>query len=246
MDTDIGLILDGIILVFLAVTIFYASRLTIFLKSFRDSRDTVEKLIKDLSMAIDKSESSIYTMHKNAADAGEQLQGVIKEASFLSDELRFINETGDNLADRLDKLVGQNRELVDQLEDNGGVGRPKVKIDKQGFNHLEDEGWNLQLEKSEGYSDAPRSPGQSRASAKEKVRVEQESSLGSFLINDRDFEDGFIDDNEEEAAWSTLDSYDTAEEAANLNFSSQAERDLYEALQSRKKNNKTSRIKESA
>lgn len=244
MDTDIGLILDGVILVFLAVTIFYASRLTIFLKNFRASRDTVEKLIRDLSTAIDKSESSIYAMHQNAADADEQLQAVIKEASFLSDELRFINETGDNLADRLDKLVDQNRELVDQLEDNGGVGRPKVKIDKQGFNHLEDEGWNLELEKAEDEYVEPR--GRAKPTAKEKVRSEQEASLGAFLINDRDFEDGFMHDDEEETAWSTLDSYDAAEEAANLSFSSQAERDLYEALQSRKKNTKTLRVKESA
>lgn len=244
MNADIGLILDGVILVFLAVTIFYASRLTIFLKSFRQSRDTVEKLIRDLSIAIDKAEGALNTMHQSTSNAGENLQNIVNDANFLSDELRFINETGDNLAERLEKLVERNRDLVEELEDQGGVGRSKIKIDKHGFNQLEDDGWALALDERD-IEEEP-APAPVRRAPKPK---KTESRLESFMINDREFEDDNLLDDSDDGAWSTLLEAEQVD-TANSNLMSQAERDLYEALQgkapTRKKNAKTSRIKESA
>ncbi|NQZ14949.1 MAG: hypothetical protein HRT94_09030 [Alphaproteobacteria bacterium] len=241
MNADIGLILDGVVLVFLAVTIFYASRLTIFLKSFRQSRDTVEKLIRDLSVAVDKAEGALQGMHQSTANAGENLQNIVNDANFLSDELRFINETGDNLAERLEKLVERNRDLVEEMEDQGGVGRSKIKIDKQGFNQLEDDGWALALDER----DIEEQPIQRSAKPKSKKK---ESNIDAFMINDREFDDDNILDESDDGAWSTLLEAEQVD-TANSNLMSQAERDLYEALQgkapARKKNAKSSRIKES-
>jgi len=43
MTYDVGLLLDGLILVFLSVTIFYAARLSLFMKTFRQSREGLQK-----------------------------------------------------------------------------------------------------------------------------------------------------------------------------------------------------------
>ncbi|MAZ76530.1 MAG: hypothetical protein CMH31_04425 [Micavibrio sp.] len=245
MNADFGLILDGVILVFLAVTIFYASRLTIFLKNFRQSRATVEKLIKDLSTAIDKAELAIHDMHENSRGAENNLQNIVNEASFLSDELRFINETGDNLADRLQKLAERNRELVDQLEDNGGVGRPKIKIDKQGFNHLEDEGWNLEIDDEVAAQSVREDKTASIKSVLKKQKPKKKSSFGGFMISDRQFDEEETVIEEDDQAWSSVLDDDHGDMAGDR-LISQAERDLYEALNAGKNNSKKTRIKESA
>ena len=131
MNYDVGLLLDGLILVFLCVTIFYAARLTLFMKSFRRSRDQIGYLIKDLNNVIAKAEGAITNMQENAGTTEVVMREAIVEAKFLSDELRFMTETGDGLADRLEKLADRNRELVDVIENAGGIGAPNPsKLDQ--------------------------------------------------------------------------------------------------------------------
>ena len=127
MAYDITILLDGLILVFLCVTIFYAARLSLFMKSFREGRSEMERLIKDLSKTSDKAEAAIGIMKQNAKLTEEEIRDVINEAKFLSDELRFMNETGDSLADRLEKLADRNRELVDLMENSGGIGTQRIE-----------------------------------------------------------------------------------------------------------------------
>lgn len=126
MGYDIGLLLDGIILVFLCVTIFYAARLSLFMKSFREGRSEMHRLIRDLSTTIDKAEGAISVMKDHAKGTELELRTIINEAKFLSDELRFMNETGDSLADRLERLADRNRELVDLMEKSGGIGTQRI------------------------------------------------------------------------------------------------------------------------
>ncbi len=126
MSYDISLLLDGLILVFLGVTIFYAARLSIFLKTFRESRNGMQTLIRDLTITITKSEQAIETMKSHAAETEKEIREIVGEARFLSDELRIMNETGDGLAERLEKLADRNRELVNLMEKSGGIGHQKI------------------------------------------------------------------------------------------------------------------------
>ncbi|MEM7618771.1 MAG: DUF6468 domain-containing protein [Pseudomonadota bacterium] len=126
MSAQIALLLDGLILVFLCVTIFYAARLSMFLKTFREGRAGMQILIRDLTTTIAKAEVSINTTKRQMSEAEQELRTVINEAKFLSDELRYMNEGGDNLADRLEKLAGRNRELIDLMEKSGGIGTQTI------------------------------------------------------------------------------------------------------------------------
>lgn len=126
MSYDISLLLDGLILVFLCVTIFYAARLSLFMKSFREGRSEMQRLVQDLSVTIDKAEASVANMKDHAGSTEVELKEIINKAKFLSEELRFMNETGDGLANRLEKLADRNRELVDLMERSGGIGTQKI------------------------------------------------------------------------------------------------------------------------
>lgn len=126
MSYDVSFILDGLILVFLAVSIFYGARLSLFFKVFREGRDGMQILIRDLSVTINKAEASVQVMKEHAKLTELEIRDIIKEAQFLSDELRFMNETGDSLANRLEKLADRNRELVDLMENAGGIGTQRI------------------------------------------------------------------------------------------------------------------------
>lgn len=102
------LILDGLVLVMLAVTVFYAGRLSLHLKTFRDSRKSLEGLLDRLSQNIDHAERAIAGMREVARDSGAALHEKIKDAQVLADELQVMQEAGNNLAGRLEKLADRN------------------------------------------------------------------------------------------------------------------------------------------
>lgn len=282
MTYDVGLLLDGLILVFLSVTIFYAARLSLFLKSFREGKNGMQLLIRDLSLTVDKAEESIQNMKLHALETEDELREVINEAKFLSDELRFMNETGDSLANRLEKLADRNRELVDLMEGAGGIGtqkitpyapannrppKPQAKTesnkakpfieetfsisdfeidddDEHDFYALEDGAYR---EEEIEYKKA-----QEEKVHKPKIDTNAKSKLRSFAIFDRDhLEDketpvDIADDlaySAQSNDWEDEEKFEDVLLEANAStgqFHSQAEQDLYEALQRRKRDSRQS------
>lgn len=112
----VGLILDGLVLLFLAATIFFAIRLTASINTFRKGRKELEKLVGDLSRNIEKADLSIMGLKNSAKDAGRDLQSLLNEAKALSDELQIMTNAGDNLASRLERLAERNRETIERIE----------------------------------------------------------------------------------------------------------------------------------
>lgn len=101
----LGLVLDGIILLLLAGTIFFAGRLSLHLRDFRSNRAGMEKLVATLAEQITQAERAIAGMREAAREGGRDLQERINEARALTEELQFMNETGNNLAGRLEKAA---------------------------------------------------------------------------------------------------------------------------------------------
>lgn len=112
----VGLILDGLVLLFLAATIFFAIRLTASINAFRRGRKELDKLVTDLSRNIEKAELAITGLKNSAKDSGRDLQALLNEAKSLSDELQIMTNAGDNLAGRLERLAERNRETVERIE----------------------------------------------------------------------------------------------------------------------------------
>lgn len=218
MSIDVDFALNVVLLVLLAATVYYAARLSYFMSHFRQGRNDMAKLLADLSRQVAQAENAMSGMRGVAEKAGAQLQNMINEARFLSDELRFMNESGDNLAGRLEKLAERNRELVDLLEGAGGIGtasdassapRPRPVVQPPSF---------LMTEKAEMPKPAPVQTASSPASA-------SVASAGGFSIRDKEFDNDLLGDLQAE------DEEDDFVFAQGGGFSSQAEKDLYEALQ---------------
>lgn len=116
MEFNISFYMDIVILAFLAATVFLAFRLSLSLRTFKESRFEMEGLVNRLSANIDKAEKVIHGMQGTARKSGLELDEVISDAKRLRDELKIMNESGNNLATRLENIALRNRELVDQIE----------------------------------------------------------------------------------------------------------------------------------
>lgn len=105
MDNLLNLVIDGAILVLLLGTMFFAARLSIYLKTFRDSRADLEKLLRSLSEQVDHAEHAIEMLKNHARNTGRDLQGAVDDATHIRDELQIMNEYGDKVAARLERVL---------------------------------------------------------------------------------------------------------------------------------------------
>lgn len=116
----LGLIMDGLLLLFLLATMVFTWHLSRNLNAFRKGRKDLDKLVQDLSLQIDKAERAANGLKNTAKDSGKDLQSLIDQSKALSEELQLMTESGDNLASRLERLAERNRDIADRIEKSGG------------------------------------------------------------------------------------------------------------------------------
>ncbi len=101
MAPTISLILDLIIAGLLVATISYAILLNRRLVELQESRAEMEGLIRNFNEATGRAEAGIKGMKRAAFDTGESLQKTVERGQVLRDELQFMIEAADALAQRL-------------------------------------------------------------------------------------------------------------------------------------------------
>lgn len=101
----LSIVLDIVVLVFLGVTIYYTVRLSKSLNAFRTQRNEMKKMIDVLVQNIDQANSAIVGLKAAGKSSGERLQEMIEESARLLDELQLMNQSGNNLAQRLESLA---------------------------------------------------------------------------------------------------------------------------------------------
>lgn len=187
MSTEIlSLIMDVFVMGALGGTIYYTLRLSRSLNNFKSSREELKALIADLGKHIDEAQGAIEGLKKNSNIAADNLDGVLHDAKKMAAEMKFINETSEGLANRLEGLAERNRKVAEGLNPANIYAEPDP--------------------------DFPSQPHRPAASSN--------IDAPSFMIQDREFEDDLDEEFESEEG---------------LNFASQAEKDLYDALQKNKK-----------
>ena len=106
----LGLMIDVLVAVLLAVTIFYAVVLNRRLGQLRTSRADFEKLVTEFSSAAVRTEKSIAALQESSGDRQADLQSEIDRAKALRDELAFMLDRGDGLAEKLGGLIRSGRQ----------------------------------------------------------------------------------------------------------------------------------------
>ncbi|WP_231848880.1 DUF6468 domain-containing protein [Paramagnetospirillum magneticum] len=106
---DWKVVLDLIVSVLLIATIGYAWMLNQRLSSLRKNRDDLAKTIAAFNEATLRAESSIPKLRKAAEESGQTLQERVEKAQSLRDDLAFMIERADTMANRLENAVRSAR-----------------------------------------------------------------------------------------------------------------------------------------
>ncbi|MDR3424629.1 MAG: DUF6468 domain-containing protein [Alphaproteobacteria bacterium] len=96
-----AIILDAILIVVVGVGIFQAIRLISQLRDLRASRAEMERFVRDFNNAVLRAEAGIKMLRAAARESGDDLEKLVQKAGMVRDELNFIVDSADGVAERL-------------------------------------------------------------------------------------------------------------------------------------------------
>ncbi len=102
---DMSLVLDGVVVVLLVATIGYAVVLNRRIGEMRKWKAEFDRLITTFNQATKRAETGIQSLKSVAIQRGPDLQRSLDKARSLRDDLAYLVERGDTLADRLTESV---------------------------------------------------------------------------------------------------------------------------------------------
>ena len=105
-------ILDIGLVILLAVTLFHAIRLERALGVLKRDRAALEALVQTFNASTRAAETGVERLRATTDGAGRQIQRQIDTASRLKDDLTFLVQRGEGLADRLDEAVRAARPMA--------------------------------------------------------------------------------------------------------------------------------------
>lgn len=103
MPAWLSLLVDLVIAGLLVATIVYAVQLNRRIGLLRDGKEELEKLLAGFAEATGRAQSSVDGMRRAAGETGQELQSLVAKAQELRDELKFIMETAEGVANRLEQ-----------------------------------------------------------------------------------------------------------------------------------------------
>lgn len=126
MDS-LELIINLLIIVLLVPTIIYAYKLNKNLTILRENQNSLSRLISSLNDATLKAENSIPKLKSVTEVSSQNLLDVVDNAKSLKEDLTFINERADNLADRLENVIHDGRSLKNASATNQNTTMSSVE-----------------------------------------------------------------------------------------------------------------------
>jgi hypothetical protein len=109
---DMEWTLELLLVALLGATLFQAIKLERALGVLKRDRASLESLVVHFNTSTHQAESGIERLRAAAEGTGRQIEGQLIKSVSLKDDLAFLTERGDRLADRLDVLVRAARPLA--------------------------------------------------------------------------------------------------------------------------------------
>ncbi len=106
---ELSLLVESIGAVLLVIMIVYAVRLNRRLTALQADKIEFERLIASFNESTSRAEASVAQLRASASEAAEALQANVAKAESLRDDLAFMIDRGDELADRLEAAISAAR-----------------------------------------------------------------------------------------------------------------------------------------
>ncbi len=110
--TILGFLLDLILIGLLGSGLFYALRLTRQLADMRASRADMERFVADFNASVMRAEAGIQGLKAIARSSGDDLERLIEKGQGLRDELLFLSESADQIANRLSQTASTASQMT--------------------------------------------------------------------------------------------------------------------------------------
>ena len=101
MTEWIGLFLDVVLIAVVGVGIVHAVRLIRQLRDLRAGRAEMERFVREFNGAVMRAEAGIKALRAAARESGDDLEKLVEKSVMVRDELNFLVESADGVAERL-------------------------------------------------------------------------------------------------------------------------------------------------
>ncbi len=98
------LLLEGIVAMLLVATIGYCAMIDRRLRAMRSGQDGLRDLIRELSLATEQAADAIARLRDASNATGQKLSEQVTRGRGLADELAFMLEAGNDIANRLGNI----------------------------------------------------------------------------------------------------------------------------------------------
>ena len=109
----VGLLLDGLVAGLLAATIVYCFLLHRRLAALRDAQADMAELITQFNAAADRAKSGVDVLKQATTVAGRDLEAELRKVRAMTDELATMAESGERLAERLERGYRRGARAID-------------------------------------------------------------------------------------------------------------------------------------
>lgn len=113
----IDIILDLFVIICLGATIAFAIRLNNRLTMLYKSRDEMQAFLTQFSESMEKADAGIKDLRGIGESVFKTAQSQLKTAEALKADLGFLNERGEEIAQKLDSVISEARTHLKSVED---------------------------------------------------------------------------------------------------------------------------------
>lgn len=101
MSEWVRAVLDLVLIGLVGAGLVQAARLIKHLSILKQSRVEMERFVQDFNSTVIRAEAGIKGLRTAARESGDDLEKLVEKAFMVRDELQFIVESADQIADRL-------------------------------------------------------------------------------------------------------------------------------------------------
>jgi len=121
-------VLEVVLVLLLGATLFHALRLERALGVLKRDRAVLEELVEGFNESTRQAETGIERLRSAADGAGRQMARQIESAQRLRDDLSFLADRSDKLAERLESAVRAARMVTDGSVLQGNFAAPPMQV----------------------------------------------------------------------------------------------------------------------
>ena len=121
---------DAIVALLLIATIGYSIVLNRRLGAVRNDREKFEVLVRNLNAASQRAEAAVTNLRVTADDLSRRLEKKVEQARSLSDDLTYMIDRGDGVADKLANQIRAGRDaLKPDLQPEKAAAKPQPRAE---------------------------------------------------------------------------------------------------------------------